>query len=99
MYSLGDARFLLRVSNKRLQSDDLTTVDSVPETTKLVKKLQTLDKRPLPRGREKSFTEELDEDEAMKCFGKELWQEEHKSNDRKCFISETRFLRLSEQRL
>ena len=60
MCFLVDVLLQLRVFKKRLQLDDLTVVDIVPETTKFIKKLQKFDQRTLPGDWEESSNNELD---------------------------------------
>ena len=87
---LGDVLFLLKTFQKRLQSDDITIVDIVPEAKKFLKKLEKLNDKELLGGWEETFNNNYnDEDETF--FGITLWQKERRNiRRRNQFVSERR---------
>ena len=89
MCFLGDVLFLLKVFQKKLQADDITIVDVVPETTKFIKKLQKLHEGPILGGWEETFKKAFDEEKGI-FFEKVLWQKERRQSRMNQFVSETR---------
>ena len=62
MCLLGDVLFLLKVFQKKLQGDDTTIVDIVPETKKFIAKIDKLQQRPILGGWEDKFSQSYDEE-------------------------------------
>ena len=89
MCLLGDVLFLLKVFQKKLQGDDITIVDIVPETKKLIAKLDKLHQRPIIGGWEDKFSQSYNEEDG-KFFGTLLWQKERRTTRRNLYVSETR---------
>ena len=89
MCLLGDVLFLLKVLQKKLQGDDITIVDIVPETKKFITKIDKLQQRPILGGWEDRFSQSYDEENET-FFGTVLWQKERRSSRRNLYVSETR---------
>ena len=91
MCLLGDVLFLLKVFQKRLQADDITIVDIVSETKKLLAKLDKLHQRQRIGGWEEKFSQSYNEEDGT-FFGTVLWQKERRTRQRNLFVSKTRAL-------
>ena len=79
----------MRAFQKKLQGDDVTIVDIVPETNRFTTKLEKLNDRPLVGGWEEKFYDNYDEDDNT-FFGTVLWQKERRRGNRNLFVSEIR---------
>ena len=66
---------LLKNFQKRLQSDDITIVDIVPESEKFLKKLEKLNEKELLGGWEEGFSTNHNKDNCP-FSGTTLWQKE-----------------------
>ena len=91
MCLLGDVLLLLKVFQKRLQADDITIVDIVSETKKLLAKLDKLHQRQRIGGWEEKFSQSYNEEDGT-FFGTVLWQKERRTRQRNLFVSKTRAL-------
>ena len=77
MCFVADLLFLIKVFQKKLQSDSLTIVDIEPEAEKFRERMNKLSTGSLLGGWENEFKERYDE-EANKFCGIKLWERERR---------------------
>ena len=86
---VADLLFLIKVFQKKLQSDSLTIVDIEPEAEKFREKVNKLSTGSLLGGWENEFKERYDE-EANKFCGIKLWEKERRRPDANLFVTDHR---------
>ena len=89
MCFVADLLFLIKVFQKKLQSDSLTIVDIEPEAEKFRERVNKLSTGSLLGGWENEFKERYDE-EANKFCGIKLWEKERRRPDSNLFVTDLR---------
>ena len=89
MWFVADLLFLIKVFQKKLQSDSLTIVDIEPEAEKFHERVNKLSTGSLLGGWENEFKERYDE-EANKFCGIKLWEKERRRPDANLFVTDRR---------
>ena len=89
MCFVADLLFLIKVFQKKLQSDSLTIVDIKPEAGKFRERVNKLSTGSLLGGWENEFKERYDE-EANKFCGIKVWEKERRRPDANLFVTDRR---------
>ena len=89
MCFVADLLFLIKVFQKKLQSDSLTIVDIEPEAEKFRERVNKLSTGSLLEGWENQFKERYD-GEANKFCGIKLWEKERRRPDANLFVTDRR---------
>ena len=89
MCFVADLLFLIKVFQKKLQSDSLTIVDIEPEAERFRERVSKLSTGSLLGGLENEFKERFGE-EANKFCGIKLWEKERRRPDANLFVTDRR---------
>ena len=85
----ADLLFVIKVFQKKLQTDPLTIVDIKPETEKVRERVNKLSARSVLGVWENEFKEKYDEEANTFC-GIKLWEKERRRPDANLFVTDGR---------